>query len=241
MSGDAKKYDLIISLGEDCAATSSLRRNKLQLASFPFDWLTKASFSQRVDLLVSEFQNFLNIEDLKLLPKPENVRSDTKCDYYENVKTGFYHYHDFPTGVDIQKSFPVVKEKYERRIQRLYSNIAKSNKILFIWLSRDKVLSDDLIIGYSSKLKQKFADRNVEVLILENNPRKTREDFVINDYARKISYNAFDNISDTMGNKNNTDDILNEYALSLKGYIVQKGYMPKKLKKILNKYQIFSF
>lgn len=45
------KFDLVISLGEDCACSSYLRRFNLQRCSFPFDWLTYAPFKNRIDLL----------------------------------------------------------------------------------------------------------------------------------------------------------------------------------------------
>jgi hypothetical protein len=39
MMGINKKYDLIFSIGAACLASSSIRRNKLQDFSYPFDWL----------------------------------------------------------------------------------------------------------------------------------------------------------------------------------------------------------
>ena len=58
------KYNLFVSLGEDCACTSYLRDCKLQFASFPFDWLTHASFEKRIELVCNNFKDFLNFNDL---------------------------------------------------------------------------------------------------------------------------------------------------------------------------------
>lgn len=55
-----KKFDLIVSLGEDCACTSYLRRFNLQKYSYPFDWLSNASFQTRIDLVCNDFKDFLN-------------------------------------------------------------------------------------------------------------------------------------------------------------------------------------
>lgn len=41
-----QKFDLIFSIGEDCACSSYLRRYNLQDYSYPFDWLTKATFKK---------------------------------------------------------------------------------------------------------------------------------------------------------------------------------------------------
>jgi len=90
-----RKFDLVISLGEDCPCTSYLRRFNLQDYSFPFDWLTKASFETHINLLVNDFENFLNKENLVLIQKPENTNVDNKHDYYKDTVLDFYFYHDF--------------------------------------------------------------------------------------------------------------------------------------------------
>ena len=59
-----QKFDLIFSIGEDCACSSYLRRYNLQDYSYPFDWLTKATFKTRLDLLLNDFQGFLEKENL---------------------------------------------------------------------------------------------------------------------------------------------------------------------------------
>lgn len=78
-----KKFDLIFSLGEDCACSSYLRRFNLQEYSYPFDWLTKADFSVRVDLLLNDFEGFLEKENLIKLDKNTfKGDKDEKNDYY---------------------------------------------------------------------------------------------------------------------------------------------------------------
>lgn len=125
------KFDLIVSLGEDCACSSYLRRFALQECSFPFDWLTNAALSMRIQLLENDFDIFLKKENLHMIPRP--VVSDVHCDYYEDKKTTLYFYHDFPIGIDLEESFSSVKEKYNRRIQRLYKMVNTSKKVLFVW------------------------------------------------------------------------------------------------------------
>lgn len=130
---NGNKYDLIVSIGEDCACSAFLRNNKLQFPSFPFDWLMHANFETRVNLLMTNFSDFLNKDDVIPLEKTgEDV--DKKCDYYQNRKNGFYYYHDFPEESDFNTSFPIVKEKYQRRINRLYQKIESAKKSFWVGL-----------------------------------------------------------------------------------------------------------
>ena len=147
-----KKFDLVVSLGEDCACTSYLRRFNLQDFSFPFDWLTKASFETRINLLIDNFDNFLNKENLVLMQKPENTKVDNKHDYYKDTALDFYFYHDFKSNTDFEKEFTEVKNKYSRRIERLYNAIQNSERILFVWWSRDKHQNEKVVVDLYKKL-----------------------------------------------------------------------------------------
>ena len=55
----AEKYDLIFGIGEACSCTQILRKSLLQNCSYPLDWLYGLDFSKRVDILVSEFSDFI--------------------------------------------------------------------------------------------------------------------------------------------------------------------------------------
>lgn len=114
-----KKFDFICSIGEDCACSLYIRKFRLQNASYPFDWLTKATFQTRLNLILNEFEDFLNISYFKFLPKTQKI-TDTRCDYYENQKLDLYFYHDFLRDTPFDQAFPEVKAKYERRIERFY-------------------------------------------------------------------------------------------------------------------------
>lgn len=53
-----KTYDLILSIGSKCKISYNLRRRKLQLESFPFDWIYVPRISLVDELFASNFQNF---------------------------------------------------------------------------------------------------------------------------------------------------------------------------------------
>lgn len=128
-----REFDLIFSIGEDCAYSSYLRRFNLQEYSYPFDWLTKADFTTRIELLLNNFSGFLQKENLSQIDKSTYKVVDEFNDYYKCAKTDFYFYHDFSNTLPFSKSYPLVKAKYQRRIERLYKQIAHSKDILMVW------------------------------------------------------------------------------------------------------------
>ena len=162
------KFDLIVSLGKDCACTSYLRKCGLQYNSYPFDWLTYAPFANRIKLVVEDFKDFLNLEDLKMMQKPTEFGSDPNNDYYENISNQLYFWHDFPTGIPLEESYPEVNAKYQRRIKRLYEKIEQAQKILFVWFAHNSLQKIDDIRDAYKKLKEKFEDKEVYLLVIEN-------------------------------------------------------------------------
>ena len=104
------KFDLVLSIGEDCACSGYLRRCKLQDFSYPFDWLTKALFTTRLDLILNDFLDFFNKEDLYPLEKPTSGDVDKNCDYYADKRYDFYFYHDFRTGEPFEKEYMKIME-----------------------------------------------------------------------------------------------------------------------------------
>lgn len=209
-----RKFDLVISLGEDCACTSYLRRFNLQDYSFPFDWLTKATFECRINLLVNDFENFLIKENLSLMQKPENKEVDNKHDYYKDTVLNFYFYHDFKSNTDFEKEFIEVKNKYLRRIKRLYKTIDNSERILFVWWSRYKHQDEKIIINSYEKLKEKFKNKEIHLLLIEPSDNHTSkylcDGFVLIESYDNISYKHNQKWNETMGNEENNTKLFSQ-------------------------------
>lgn len=210
-----KKFDLIVSLGEDCACTSYLRRYHLQDFSYPFDWLTKASFETRIELLTNNFTSFLELSNLRKIDKKGNI-VDKNCDYYEDIKSNFYFYHDFPNGQNISVSYPIVKAKYERRINRLYSEIDRASNILLVWWSRESKHSEQNFISAYDNIKKHFTSKNIFLLAIEYG--KDKKVLLGNGHILLLNY---DNISykhnkmwnETMGNEDNNNLVFKHIKL----------------------------
>lgn len=162
-----KQYDIIYSMGRDCACSMFMKQANLRACSGPFDWLTNADFQTRIDLILNDFTNFMNKDDVIPLAKDPNMQNDDSCDYYQNIRNHFYYYHDFPTKVAFEKSFPSVYEKYQRRIKRFYDNINKSERVLLIWFSHYHNTADDVLLKASKQICEKFG-KNIDFLIIEH-------------------------------------------------------------------------
>ena len=223
------KFDLILSIGENCACTSYLRRCYLQSFSYPFDWLTHASFATRFDLLANNFENFLNFDDLYLTGKPVAENADKAPDYYANKYTDFYHWHDFPADIPLENSYDAVYEKYQRRIKRLYRMIGNSQKILFVWLSHSKQHGKDEICSEYRKLQDKFSGKEIFLLVIENDSAVSQE-FLADGHIAVIhqdtsSRDKKHHYDPTMGNKTNNLKIFKKLKL--------KTSFAEKIKKII--------
>ena len=103
--------------------------------------------------------------------------NDEKCDYYKNKRTGLYFYHDFPAGVPLHNSYPMVAEKYARRITRFFSNIRTHERVLLVWFSHYHDTPDDEWLNFANKFCKKV-NKNVDFLIIQHRenqfvPQKT--------------------------------------------------------------------
>lgn len=247
-----KRYDIVFSLGEDCAYASYMKLAHIRRVSGPFDWLTHASFEERFRLLTNNFSDFLNKDDFCFLQKDPNMFNDESCDYYENRRTQFYFYHDFMINVPFEQSFNTVKEKYRRRIERFYNLIMKNKNVLFIWFSHD-TNTDNAVI---KSLCNDFCDKMNKVfdfLIIENDcvlgcPVKT----IISENIIKYNLCTMKHGDNpTMGNVSEVLPLFKEVCLRKRYVFIRKAleitskivcpfifYKPirKKVKKILRKY-----
>lgn len=225
-----KKFDLVVSIGEDCACTSYLRRYNLQDYSFPFDWLTKASFETRINLLVDNFAIFLNKENIVLMQKPLDKNVDNKHDYYKDTALDFYFYHDFKSNVPFEDEFYNVKCKYDRRIKRFYQKIEESTDILFVWWSRDKHQEESIIINAYKKVQNKFINKNIYFLLIEPSETYIEKTFCNNHVllikCDNYSYKHNAKWNETMGNETNNMKIFSQIKKKrfLKWYLLMAVY-----------------
>ena len=133
-----REYDLIFGIGVACSCTQTLRKAGLQLLSFPYDWLTPVSeedfahdLASRVDAICNGFPDWLDERDFAFHGPNTNGK-----DKYYNARLRLIFLHDFPMGVPLSQSFPAVRDKYRRRIERLLGLLRESKRVLVVRLDR---------------------------------------------------------------------------------------------------------
>ena len=115
-----KKYDFIFSIGRACACSQSLRLAGLQLLSLPWDWLAIVlrpdgpDLDLRLNIMESGFADWFQEEDLEFV----SHHAENGKDQYRNKRYCIVYPHDFPRDVPLHESYPAVKAKYDRRIER---------------------------------------------------------------------------------------------------------------------------
>lgn len=151
---------------------TSLRDAGLRLSSGPFDWLLGPSLKSRVDLISNDFAGWFEPRDFEFLGNPEKFEHDS----YRNRRTGYKFSHDFELGKSFEESFPAVREKYARRIDRFYDRIRASRRILLVWLENPVVNdrpSDEDVVASLRTLAEKFPGVKVEILVVDRAPDDT--------------------------------------------------------------------
>lgn len=166
-----KKYDLVFSMGAACSCASLLIGSDLRRFSAPFDWLWGSDFLGRIKLLVSGFDRFLEKEDLEFCHY-NNGDKKHLCDVYYNKYTQLTLNHDFPAGVALEASYPQVKEKYRRRIERLQEKLENASSVLMVFLSLPTASThptDNQIIQGWQEVQKKYPNKKIDLLYFVNN------------------------------------------------------------------------
>lgn len=173
------EYDLIVGVGFACSCSESLRLARLQLLSFPYDWVTPRSrtpedyaldLRARARHLCDGFAEWFLPGDFRYGGQiPENGK-----DIYFNDRLGLIFNHDFPTGVPFDRALPGVQRKYRRRADRLRRCILRAKRILLVRLDRpDLEVStpvDDCRF-LRNALSARFPNRRFDVLLFTHDPK----------------------------------------------------------------------
>lgn len=163
-------YDFVFGLGQNCANAAYMAQWNLRTCSSPFDWLdgSKAGLANCVDLICNDFGGFLEKDALQPIENRMGELDDRNCDYYFDPKSGYRSSHDFPRGVPLEVSHPVVMAKFNRRIRRMYRRVAEARHTLFVYWARFESLSDDRLRELAGRLRGKFPGRDVDLLVIEH-------------------------------------------------------------------------
>lgn len=162
-----KEYDLIVSLGGSCAEANQLKVRGLRLVSYPFDWIfTKeaTSLERLVDCFREDFANWMIPENLVEIDPAEYDPHAAKYQYRDSF-TGYRFIHDFLKPKE--KSAVEVRDKYMRRIKRMYSQFFKAQKIALCFDADFPGSSAPMKVIRELLLEKFGKDKQIDLYIVE--------------------------------------------------------------------------
>lgn len=143
-----REYDLILSCGQACNCSSALRSCGLQNCSYPFDWQFKADFATKVEILKNRFERYFELKDLEFVKIDLNDKNMVVKNNYTNI---FFNHDFFVDKGSIETQYPTVREKYNRRINRVLEFLDKNvtKKVLLVYYERTVLDESDEKEKYS--------------------------------------------------------------------------------------------
>ncbi len=191
------EYDLICSLGGNCAAAHNLLYRNLRKYSLPFDWCYIKS-EQPIKYLCegfeNNFKNFFLKENLVELTGEEYNHAHNCMGQYKDTYSGYYFVNHFMHGETPDTAYDKVHTKLTRRLTRLQEKIKNGKNILFI-LSTCIEVDTDVVIELKRKLQELYTDKNFEFVIISFNC-KNDEEYISDDtiYVKKYkrATNSYD-------------------------------------------------
>lgn len=168
-------FDHCISLGYYCDVANALMYLNYRDASYPFDWcFTK--ISKIKECFNNKFENFFNKENLIRSTQQGNPSMD------KDGSITYVHDGSYRKLMQDENFFNKQKNKYIRRINRLYDKLNSKKNILFILVcnhynhNKDNI---DEINELINCINEKKFNCNLKFLIITNNDNKK----VINHYS----------------------------------------------------------
>lgn len=159
---------IFISLGNCCKIAWFIRDTGLNSYSYPFDWLLTPSCNSICDLLENGFNDFMlkdnlsNLGDYCRTTKEYTMTGNSKViDNLYDIESR----HDFAWNLSIENQYLLIKEKYQRRINRLYRALNQTDKP--VYLVR-KQISREQASRLSKTIKTKFPKLVFTLIALDN-------------------------------------------------------------------------
>ncbi len=179
---------IYIPLGSICSVAFNLQNLKLRDFALPFDWVKIEKLDYISDVLENNFKDFLNVRQISesqkfpifydnyndITPNSNNTSQLSKI-MINQYKIKFYH--DFCEHSN-QQSNKEIKEKYNRRIERLYDLLNGKYEIYFI---RDEIkyknIDNQEINRFINVLLKINSNLNYKIIIILHNPKNKQLQF----------------------------------------------------------------
>ena len=185
------KYDLIFSIGCSCCSASQLSIRNKRHCSLPFDWLffrDSSTLYKLAECFNEDFKNFFLFDNLKELTA--NDRGDGDKYQYQDTYTGYRFIHDFG-DFPKEKTYKYNKEKYTKRIKRLYTLIEKSKNVLLLCDTTFDI-EINALKALRKALCDKFKNVDFDIQIIKFD-KKIQTDEVVDEHIFFTKYNRYQN------------------------------------------------
>ncbi|WP_068471366.1 DUF1796 family putative cysteine peptidase [Candidatus Protochlamydia phocaeensis] len=120
-----RPYDEAVSLGYSCQVAQQLNDNGIRHQAYPFDWML-SSAEGLILFIHYAGAGFLDLDKIAI----EERVAGTNILIVADTLYGFRLLHDFYDPFDT--FYPIVKQKYERRIARFFNLLRSNKKVLFV-------------------------------------------------------------------------------------------------------------
>ncbi len=128
MNTDKRHYDLVRSLGGNCAAAFQLKYRDMRCFSLPFDWVYIEN-EKPIEYLSEGFADgFKNLALKENLKRVEGSKEHPVI--YQDTYSGYFFPNHFKE--DAEKEYHAFYQKLCRRTERLLAKIKSASKVLFV-------------------------------------------------------------------------------------------------------------
>ena len=207
MASDSQ-FDLVVSLGGNCAAAQQLCYKFFRTEAYPFDWTyftSDEAVYQLIQGFKDDFKDYALKENFEELPA--NPSHPDRIQYKDNYAKIVWANH-FYYGKD---DYYCVKEKLNRRFKRLVNSVKKSHSILFVFSVSFKI-EPDSFVALMSALNNLYPDKLFKIKVCSfdagGDCEYKNNDVEIFYYKRMMNSSDFD----TTNNDWNFLDNINSWA-----------------------------
>ncbi|MDR0967426.1 MAG: papain-like cysteine peptidase [Rickettsiales bacterium] len=186
----ARNY--IISLGHACFAAGGIAKSGGRRFSGPFDWCWGSSCNKKLEIIFNKFAHFFDKRDF------DHIGIDPNNHYqiYHNTNTDIFYNHDFGPDSDFNTEYPIVFDKYTRRIDRVMKILNKRRaRVLLVYGERvDGPMNFDLhqLTKIMEKLNKKYPAQ-IRLLYIKHN-LENNDESVIRDNQYIFTTNYIHNV-----------------------------------------------
>lgn len=122
-----EKFDEIVSLGGRCQVSWQLEHHGLRRLAYPLDWLV-TPFGSLIKFIEHEGQGLLDLDKIHIAGA---YAGDLRSLEVIDTTYGIISYHDFYAS-PYMGNYAEIKDKYDRRVERLFKLLKSNKKVLFI-------------------------------------------------------------------------------------------------------------